>query len=72
MWALRFLLRCENHHSLTAFDFRERLDYGQLFQIDFDSFQNLDTKILVGHLTTTEAQGDLRLVPVFQKANQVA
>ena len=72
MWALRFLLGCENHHSLTAFDFRERFDYGQLFQIVLDALENLDTKILVGHFTTTEAQGDLCLVPVFQKANQVA
>lgn len=57
---------------MTAFDFRERFDYGQLFQIVLDALENLDTKILVGHFTTTEAQGDLCLVPVFQKANQVA
>lgn len=70
--ACLLLLRRKHHDSLATFHFREGLHYGQLFQIVFDTIQNVQAEVLMCHFTTAETQCDFGLVALFQKANQVA
>ncbi|MNC59459.1 hypothetical protein D3C75_1092710 [compost metagenome] len=41
-------------------------------EVGFDPLQQLHAQLLVGHLTTTESQRDLGLVPIGKETYQVA
>ncbi|CAN1723097.1 protein of unknown function [Hyphomicrobium sp. 1Nfss2.1] len=59
--------RRQHHNHLAAFQARLRFHLGNRFQVALHALQHLHAELLVGHLTTAEAQGDLHLVAVLEE-----
>ena len=59
--------RADHHDHLTAFHLGHVLDLAKVLDVFGHTFQQFTPKILVRHLTATEAQRDFDLVAVFQE-----
>src|SRR5690606_9565306 len=66
------LLRGDQHHHLPALGAGPLLDDDVLAQVLLDPLRLRQAEFLVAHLTATEADGDLHLVPLLQEATHVA
>jgi len=56
---------------LTAFHLGEVFDFAVLFGVFCHTLEQLAAEFLMSHFAATEAQGDLYLVAVFQKLEDV-
>ena len=66
------LLGSDDHHQLASFQLGMLFDGADFGEVGFDPLQQLHPQLLVGHLTTTESQGYLGLVPFIKETYQVA
>ncbi|MNP67539.1 hypothetical protein D3C76_1633850 [compost metagenome] len=71
-WWLFLFLGGDDHQKLASFHLRMLFDGPVFGEISFDPLQQFHTQLLVGHLTTTESQRDLGLVPITKETYQVA
>ncbi len=62
----------DQHDHLAAFHLWKVLDLAMLFDVFCDALKQLTTKVLVRHLASAEAQGDLYLVAIGQKLEHIA
>ncbi len=62
----------DQHDHLAAFHLGEVFDLASLFGVFGDTFQQFAAQFLVRHFAAPETQGDLHLVAVFQKLEDVA
>ena len=69
---LLLFLGGDDHHKLASFHLRMLLNGAVFGEVGFDPLQQLHAQLLVGHLTTTESQRDLGLVPIGKETYQVA
>src|SRR5258708_3626745 len=60
--------RRQHHHNLAAFEARLLLDLGDFGGVALDAIEKLIAELLVRHLAPAEAQRDLDLVALFEKA----
>lgn len=68
---LLMFTRGDHHHHLTPFQARPLLYRSNVLQIGFHPVQKLQSQFLMGHFAPTEPEGDLCLVALFQKTNQI-
>ena len=66
------LPRSQHHDHLAAFEFGLRFDLGDLVGFGLHALQKLYAKLLMRHLAPAEAERDLDLVTMFEKAPHVA
>ena len=71
-WRLFSLFGGDDHHQLASFHLGMLFDGTVFGEIGFDPLQQFHAQILVSHLTTTESQGYLGLVPFTKETYQVA
>ncbi len=64
--------RADHHDHLTTFHLRHVLDLADFLDVACDAEQQLTTKVLVGHFSTTEPQGDFDLIAIFEEFEDVA
>ena len=64
--------RADYHDHLTAFHLGHVFDLAEILNVLGDAFQKFTAQILVCHLSTAEAQGNLDLIAVLQKLEHIA
>ena len=69
---LFFLFRRHDHDHLAAFHLGELLNLTVWFKILFQALKHPVPDILMCHLTSTETQGDLAFITIFQELDDVA
>jgi hypothetical protein len=62
----------DDHHHLSPLQPRVLFHRSIVFQIGFHALQELSAKFLVRHFAPPKTKRHLRLIPVFQKSNQVS
>ena len=67
-----FLFWRHNHDQLPPFHFWKLLDSAIVFKVFLNPFQELDAKLLMGHFSTTIAQGHLDPISFPKEINQLS
>lgn len=62
----------DHHHHLATFEARHGFHLASLADIGSDSVKQFETKLLVRHLTATEAKRDFDLVALFEELHHRA